>query len=182
MDEKTLTQLSKFLSFVLRHQPESIRLTLDRNGWVDIDELVARSRAHGKPLSRELIEEIVATSPKQRFALSEDGRRVRANQGHSIDVDLAYEPAVPPDILFHGTALASLPGIRATGLERRSRHHVHLSPDEQTARTVGMRRGKPIILRIAAGRMHADGYAFYLSANGVWLVESVPVAYIAFPG
>lgn len=182
MDAKTLTQLSKFLSFVLRHRPESIGLTLDRNGWVDIDDLVERSQAHGKPLSRELIEEIAATSPKQRFALSEDGQRVRASQGHSIDVDLAYQPAVPPDILFHGTVEASLPGIRATGLEKRSRHHVHLSVDEPTARTVGMRRGRPVILRIAAGRMQADGHTFYLSANGVWLVEAVPVAYIAFPG
>jgi putative RNA 2'-phosphotransferase len=181
MDAKTLTRRSKFLSLVLRHQPELVGIALDPAGWVDIDELVDRCRAHGHPLTREAIEEIAATSPKQRFAISEDGRRIRANQGHSVDVELGYEPAVPPDILYHGTVEASLPGIRATGLEKRARHHVHLSPDEATARVVGMRRGRPVILRVAAGRMVGDGHVFHLSTNGVWLVEAVPPVYIEFP-
>lgn len=181
MDAKTLTRRSKFLSLVLRHQPELIGIALDPAGWVDIDELIQRCGAHGHALTREVVEEIVATSPKRRFAISEDGRRIRANQGHSVDVELGYEPAVPPDILYHGTVEASLVGIRATGLEKRARHHVHLSPDEATARTVGMRRGRPVILRIAAGRMVADGHVFHVSANGVWLVDAVPPEYISFP-
>lgn len=181
MDPKRLTELSKFLSFVLRHEPEAIGVVLDANGWTDIDRLLEACRAHGKVLSRELLEAIVATSPKQRFAISDDGRRVRANQGHSVEVDLAYEPAAPPETLFHGTASASLPAIRATGLKKMDRHHVHLSPDAATARTVGGRRGKPVVLPIAAARMSRDGHVFYLSANGVWLTDHVPPEYIEFP-
>lgn len=181
MDPKALTNLSKFLSFVLRHKPDSVGLTLDSNGWAGIDELLGKCRAHGKPLTREILEAIVATSPKQRFAISEDGQRVRASQGHSIEVELGYEPAVPPEWLFHGTVTASIPAIRAEGLKKMSRHHVHLSPDLTTARTVGMRRGKPVLLKIAAKRMHDDGHVFYLSANGVWLTERVPPEYIEFP-
>jgi putative RNA 2'-phosphotransferase len=113
MDRKRLTELSKFLSFVLRHEPAAIGVVLDANGWIEIERLLEACRANGKLLSRELLETIVATSPKQRFAISDDGRRVRANQGHSVEVDLAYEPAQPPETLFHGTVSASLPAIRA---------------------------------------------------------------------
>ena len=175
------TNLSKFLSFVLRHEPTAIGLELDPHGWADIDELVTKSQAHGKPLTRDIIEEIVATNAKQRFAISEDGRRVRANQGHSIDIDLAYEPREPPELLFHGTIAANLAAIRSAGLKRMQRHHVHLSPDTATARTVGMRRGKPVVLEVAAARMHRDGHVFFLSTNGVWLTEHVPPDYIQFP-
>lgn len=181
MDTASLTRLSKFLSFVLRHQPDSIGLALDPAGWAEVDELLERCRAHGRELSRAQLEEIVATSPKRRFALSDDGRRVRANQGHSIEVDLGYAPAAPPDLLYHGTVAASLEAIRAGGLMRMERHHVHLSPDRDTARTVGARRGKPVVLVVAAGRMHRDGHAFFRSENGVWLVEAVPPGYIEFP-
>ena len=179
--DRTLTELSKFLSFVLRHQPDAIGIALDRQGWVDIDRLVAQCRAHGRAVSRELVEEVVATSPKRRFAISDDGRRIRASQGHSVAVDLGYEPVAPPELLFHGTVRTSLASIRAEGLHKRSRHHVHLSGDADTARIVGMRRGAPVVLRIAAGRMHRDGHAFFRSANGVWLTEHVPPAYIEFP-
>jgi putative RNA 2'-phosphotransferase len=175
------TELSRFLSFVLRHRPEAIGLELDPNGWADIDELVERARAHGKPLTREGVEAIAASNPKQRFALSEDGRRVRASQGHSVDVDLGYQPWVPPETLFHGTVAASLAAIRAGGLQRMERHHVHLSPDVETARVVGRRRGRPVVLRVAAGRMHRDGHLFFLSDNGVWLTEHVPPLYIDVP-
>lgn len=181
IDPKTLTAYSKFLSFVLRHEPGAIGVTLDRNGWVEIDRLVEQCRAHGKPLTREILETIVATSPKQRFAISEDGQRVRASQGHSIDVELGYAPQAPPEQLFHGTVSSSLSSIRSTGLQKMDRHHVHLSPDLATAQAVGMRRGKPVILRIAAARMHRDGHVFFLSANGVWLTERVPPDYIEFP-
>ena len=181
MDAASLTRLSKFLSFVLRHQPGSIGLTLDPAGWAEVDDLLQRCGQHGRELSRAQLEEIVATSPKRRFALSDDGRRVRASQGHSIEVDLGYAPAAPPELLYHGTVAASLDAIRAAGLQRMERHHVHLSPDVGTARTVGARRGKPVVLVVAAGRMHRDGHAFFRSENGVWLVEAVPPAYLEFP-
>ncbi len=180
-DPKTLTDFSKFLSFVLRHEPGAIGLTLDRNGWVEIDRLVEQCRSHGTPLSREILEAIVRTSPKQRFTLSNDGQRVRANQGHSIEVDLGYSPAQPPELLFHGTVASSLPSIRSEGLKRMERHHVHLSPDVASAKAVGLRRGEPVVLRIDAAGMHRDGHTFFVSANGVWLTDRVPPDYIAFP-
>ena len=169
---------SKFLSFVLRHGPDTIGITLDDAGWVAVDTLLARCRAHGRAISREALEDIVATSPKRRFALSDDGTRIRASQGHSVPVTLGYAPATPPAVLFHGTIASALPAIRTTGLRKMGRHHVHLSVDLPTARTVGARRGRPVILRIDAARMHADGHAFYLSANGVWLTDEVPPAYL----
>ncbi len=128
-----------------------------------------------------MLDEVVATSPKRRFAISEDGLRMRANQGHSTEVELGYRAATPPEILFHGTIATSLESIRAGGLERMQRHHVHLSPDRETARLVGARRGKPVVLRIWSGRMHRDGHSFFLSANGVWLTAAVPPTYIELP-
>jgi putative RNA 2'-phosphotransferase len=181
MDAKSRTSLSKFLSFVLRHQPQAIGLELDAQGWVAIDRLLAQCRAHGRDLSREALTEVVETSPKRRFAVSEDGQRIRASQGHSVEVQLGYEPATPPEVLFHGTVASVLGSIKSLGLAKMARHHVHLSPDSQTARAVGARRGKPVVLKIAAGRMHRDGHSFFLSANGVWLTDRVPAQYIDFP-
>lgn len=181
MDARTLVELSKFLSWVLRHRPDAIGIILDDAGWTDVDALLAHSRAHGRPLTRELLERIVMESPKQRFALSEDRRRIRASQGHSVEVELGYEPATPPEVLFHGSVASNIAAIRGDGLRKMSRHHVHLSPDEATARSVGGRRGKPVILRVAAGRMHREGHVFFRSANGVWLTEHVPPEYIEFP-
>jgi putative RNA 2'-phosphotransferase len=181
MDERERVATSKFLSWVLRHAPGEVGLTLDAQGWVTIDDLLAAAAAHGRKLSRADLDEIVAWNPKQRFALSDDHTRIRANQGHSVDVELGYEPATPPEHLFHGTVTAALPDIRAIGLHRMSRHHVHLSADAATARTVGLRRGHPIVLIVAANRMHRDGHAFFLSANGVWLTEHVPPPYLQIP-
>jgi putative RNA 2'-phosphotransferase len=178
---KSVSEISKFLSFVLRHSPEAIGLSLDDAGWADVAELLSKCRAHGTEISRALLEEIVETSPKKRFAFSDDGLRIRASQGHSIDVELGYAPAVPPATLFHGTIALVLPAIREKGLLKMERHHVHLSPDEETARVVAARRGKPVILRIDAARMHADGRTFFVSANGVWLTDDVPPSYITFP-
>jgi putative RNA 2'-phosphotransferase len=178
---KSRTALSKFLSFVLRHRPQAIGLTLDANGWASVDELVEKCRAHGRPISREIVAEIVASNSKRRLALSDDGARIRASQGHSIDVDLAYEPVEPPEMLFHGTVTAALDAIRAEGLKKMGRHHVHLSLDAATAAAVGMRRGRPVVLSIAAGRMQRDGHVFFCSANGVWLTDVVPPAYIDWP-
>jgi len=178
---RDLTRTSKFLSLVLRHRPEEIGLGLDQNGWADIGELIEKAGAHGFALTPDLIAEIVATSDKKRFAIDESGQRIRANQGHSVDVELGLEPREPPAILFHGTGEKSVTAIRAEGLKRRQRQHVHLSPDEQTAVKVGARHGKPVVLRIAAGRMHERGHAFFLSTNGVWLTDCVPAEFIAFP-
>ncbi|MCB9628179.1 MAG: RNA 2'-phosphotransferase [Sandaracinaceae bacterium] len=178
MDERAKTAASKFLSLVLRHQPEVAGLTLDAAGWVNVDALLEGCAACGNGLTRAQLEHIVSTSSKQRFAFSEDGLRIRANQGHSTEVELGLTPVEPPTRLFHGTVAAALPAIRAAGLQRMARHHVHLSADEGTALAVGGRRGKPVLLRVDAGAMHAAGHLFYLSANGVWLTTDVPSAFI----
>ena len=180
-NEATHTRISKFLSYVLRHAPQSIGLALDESGWVDVTELLERSRKGGTTFSRELLEEIVATSPKKRFAFSEDGTRIRASQGHTVDVDLAYAPSTPPPVLYHGTPERTVPLVRGGGLLKMSRHHVHLSPDVETAKVVGSRRGKPVILVVDAARMHLAGHLFYVTPNGVWLAEHVPTEYITFP-
>jgi putative RNA 2'-phosphotransferase len=174
-------KVSKFLSLVLRHEPERIGLVLDPQGWADIGELIALARAHGMALTRETIAHVVATSDKQRFALDEAGQRIRANQGHSVDIDLGLEPSEPPAILFHGTAEATVAAIRAEGLKAGARQHVHLSPDAATAAKVGQRHGKPIVLRVLAGQMWSKGSAFFRAANGVWLTNAVPPEFIEFP-
>ena len=175
-----LVRASKFLSLVLRHAPERIGLTLDCAGWADMAELVERARAAGMPLTREAVLEIVATSDKQRFALDTKRTRIRANQGHSVDIDLGLEPTEPPAILFHGTAVATVPAIRREGLKPGDRQHVHLSPDEATAVKVGQRHGRPVVLRVFAGKMWGQGTPFYCSANGVWLTPAVPPEFIEF--
>lgn len=175
------TAVSRFLSLVLRHEPERIGLALDREGWADIGELIERAGAYGKALTRELVLQAVAESDKQRFALDASGRRIRANQGHSIDVDLGLAPVEPPPILFHGTAAATIAAIRASGLKPGTRRHVHLSPDEATALKVGRRHGKPVVLKVQSGRLWAAGGEFFRAANGVWLTAAVPLRYIVFP-
>jgi len=175
------TKKSKFLSLVLRHEPSAAGVILDPSGWVDVEQLLAGCCSHGVSLTRAELEEVVRSSDKQRFAFSEDGARIRANQGHSVAVDLQYEPAVPPDLLYHGTATRFLDAIRAEGLKKMDRHHVHLSPDEKTATAVGQRHGKVVVLTILSSRMNTTGHTFYRSANGVWLTEAVPVDFIQFP-
>lgn len=178
MDGKQVTRISKFLSKHLRHQPEAIGLTLQPGGWVAVDDLLAACAGAGVPLSRDLLDEVVASNDKQRFAFDDTGERIRANQGHSVEVDLQLSPSLPPDRLYHGTALADVATILAEGVQRMSRHHVHLSPDVATAIKVGQRHGKPVVLSIDAAAMHAAGIPFYRTANGVWLVDEVPPAYI----
>lgn len=173
-------RISKFLSLVLRHDPGRIGITLDDAGWTDVAALIAACTAHGVPITRDELAAIVASSDKQRFALSADGARIRANQGHSVEVDLQLPPAHPPALLFHGTVEPALASIRAEGLVRGKRHDVHLSRDIETAIKVGARRGKPVILTIRAGDMAAAGHVFRCSANGVWLVERVPPEFIVF--
>lgn len=180
MNTKKRTRTSKFLSLVLRHQPEKIGLTLDEAGWVRVDVLLDALGSHGRKLDRESLEEIVRDCPKRRFALSDDGLRIRANQGHSVDVALGYVVAVPPEVLFHGTVARVLPAIRDSGLLKMKRHHVHLSADRVTASQVGSRRGKPVILTVRAGDMARAGHTFHRSDNGVWLTERVPPEFIHF--
>jgi putative RNA 2'-phosphotransferase len=176
---RDLVRDSKFLSYVLRHAPDSIGLTLGENGWVAVDELLVKAAAAGKPLDRDTLEEIVATSDKKRFSLSEDGSLIRAAQGHSVAVELGLTPVVPPETLYHGTATRFLKSIRAEGLKPGSRQQVHLSGDEATATAVGQRHGKPVVLRIASGAMHRSGHAFYRADNGVWLTDRVPPEFLA---
>jgi putative RNA 2'-phosphotransferase len=179
--DKNLVATSKFLSLVLRHQPEAIGLSLDINGWADIQELVRLANASGHSLTVDVILMIVSNSEKQRFTLDSSGRRIRANQGHSVKVDLELMPAHPPEILFHGTATRFLPSIRQAGLIKGERHHVHLSQDEKTASAVGGRHGHPAVLTILAEDMWRNGYSFYQSKNGVWLTDHVPTSYIQYP-
>ena len=173
-------QTSKFLSLVLRHKPDEIGISLDPAGWVPVDELLRACAAHGVAISRDELNAIVAGSDKQRYAFSPDGQRIRANQGHSIAVELGYEPAEPPEILYHGTAQKYLESIRRTGLVKGKRHHVHLSPTRQTASAVGQRHGKLVLLEVQSGRMHQEGHAFYRTPNDVWLTNAVPPEYLVF--
>lgn len=172
------TRISKFLSLVLRHEPERIGITLDSAGWTDVDALIAACAKHGVEFSVAELEAVVANSDKQRFALTADGRRIRANQGHSVAVELELSPAAPPDVLYHGTVERFLAAILAQGLIKGERHHVHLAADLETANRVGARRGVPIVLGVRAAAMAAAGHAFFVSANGVWLTEHVPPAFL----
>jgi putative RNA 2'-phosphotransferase len=176
--EKDLVRMSKFLSLVLRHKPETVGITLDDAGWVDIDKLLACLAQHGKFCPRHMFDEIVAKNEKKRFTV--EGNRVRAAQGHSVDVDLGYKPVEPPELLYHGTIFTALDGIKQFGLKSQSRQHVHLSADTQTAETVGSRRGKPVIVVVRAQEAHKAGVKFYLADNNVWLADAVPYKFLNF--
>ncbi|MET9851381.1 RNA 2'-phosphotransferase [Streptomyces sp. NPDC006450] len=178
MDDKRTVKVSKYVSKHLRHQPERIGLVLDPHGWVEIDDLLGAAAAHGFPISRAELDHVVAANDKQRFAV--DGSRIRASQGHTVPVDLGLPEAEPPAYLYHGTVAASLDAIRNEGLRPMARHHVHLSPDRETATRVGARRGRPVVLAVDAGAMRAAGHVFRISANGVWLVDSVPPQFLRF--
>ena len=173
-----LIKISKFLSLVLRHRPDMIHLTLDPQGWTSVDELIAKARPR-MHLTRELIEQTVMNNDKQRFALSEDGQRIRANQGHSIAVDLQLKPQVPSAVLYHGTTNRFLKSILQDGLKSRQRQYVHLSKDIATAVIVGRRHGEPVILQVDAAAMHEQGCEFFLSENGVWLTDHVPPQFLS---
>lgn len=171
---------SKHLALVLRHDPASVGVTLDAEGWIAIDVLLAAMAAHGTTMSRDDFDRVVATNPKRRFVVR-DGTHVRAAQGHSIDVELGLEPIAPPETLFHGTVEKFLASIRERGLIRGERHHVHLSATREAAIEVAKRRGRPVLLEVRAAAMHADGHAFFRSENGVWLTLTVPPTFLRFP-
>jgi putative RNA 2'-phosphotransferase len=181
MTDKETIRTSKFLSLMLRHEPERHGLKLDEAGWVGVNELLAAVNGRGTSLTLDGLKHIVATSDKKRFAFSEDGLRIRANQGHSIEVDLQYPPQTPPEMLYHGTATRFIEAIRKDGLRKMGRHDVHLSAESKVTLQVGGRRGKPALLTIRAGDMHRAGHVFRCSANGVWLVDHVPAQFIDFP-
>ena len=176
---KNIKNISKFMSLILRHNPGRVGIELDESGWVDVDILIVAMNRSGKQVDRKLLEEVVETNDKKRFAFSDDGLKIRANQGHSLEVDLKLEAQAPPEILYHGTATKNVASIRENGLEKRNRQHVHLSADKVTATKVGQRHGKVVILIVRARAMAEAGYEFYLSKNGVWLTDQVPGEYIA---
>ena len=172
-------ETSKFISLILRHRPEAAGIVLDEHGWADVQELISGvNNSEGHTLDMETLEEIVRTDEKQRYSFNEDHTLIRANQGHSIPVDVELEEKVPPAVLYHGTGEKYVPSINAQGLLPKGRLYVHLSPDVETARKVGSRHGKPVIYTIDCAGMAADGYKFYLSANKVWLTKKVPVRYL----
>lgn len=172
-----LTRISRYLSFVLRHRPEAAGITLDKHGWASVDELL-RGVSEKWPLNMEMLEEIVATDEKRRYSFSEDKTRIRANQGHSIPVDVELEEKTPPVQLWHGTGRKYVESIEREGLVSKSRLYVHLSSDYETAVAVGRRHGDPVVYQVLAGQMHRDGYVFYQSVNQVWLTKYVPAEYL----
>ena len=179
MTETEKKKISKFLSLILRHQPETIDLILDENGWANVDELREKCSKHKISFTLEDLDEVVETNDKKRFIFNDDKTKIRANQGHSIEIDLALKPQQPPEFLYHGTAQNNVESILENGIEKRNRQHVHLSQDKETATKVGMRHGKPIILTIKTGKMFEDGILFYLSENNVWLTDFVDAKYIS---
>lgn len=178
MSRSTDNRISRLLSLALRHDPDALGLTLDAQGYANVDEVIRGLSGRGKRCTRQDLEQVVAMNDKQRFAFSEDGSKVRASQGHSVPVELGYEPAEPPAVLYHGTATRFLESIQKIGLQRGQRHHVHLSATEDVAVKVGGRHGKAVVLEVDAARMKRDGHRFYLAANGVWLADHVPVTYL----
>ncbi len=179
MDERALVRRSKLLSRVLRHQPSLAGLTLGPGGWVAVDGLLRGLSAYtGASVTRDELDEIVANNDKRRFAYDETGTRIRASQGHSVEVNLELTATQPPETIYHGTSARAVEAIQREGLRKMRRHHVHLSPDIPTAIKVGARRGRPVVFAVASGEMARDGAAFYRSDNGVWLVEAVPPRYL----
>lgn len=176
--DKEEIRISKFLSLVLRHKPETIGLHLDDNGWANTQELMERLNSNDFEISIEDLKQVVANNDKKRFQFSEDYSKIRASQGHSLKVDLALEEKIPPRLLYHGTAEKNLDSIRKQGLVKGQRHHVHLSADKETAQKVGMRHGKPLVLKVRSEEMSKAGIRFYQSENGVWLTDTVPPDYL----
>ncbi|MDR2940032.1 MAG: RNA 2'-phosphotransferase [Clostridiales bacterium] len=174
---ENLTKISKLLSLILRHKPETIGIGLNENGWADVGALLKALNEKNYNVNMDLLERVVSENNKQRFIFSPDKTKIRANQGHSINIDLGLIPSPPPDILYHGTATRFLGSINTQGLLKQSRNHVHLSADIETAQKVGIRHGRPIALLINAKAMYRDGYLFYISENNVWLTEHVPAKY-----
>jgi putative RNA 2'-phosphotransferase len=179
MTPQQTKNISKFLSLVLRHQPQEIGLELDTNGWANVKDLIAKCAKKGLKFSMEELEIIVETNDKKRFAFNEDKTQIRANQGHSVEIDLAIKPIKPPEFLYHGTSIDTVNSILNDGIKKMSRQHVHLSEDKETAVKVGSRHGKPVVLTVLSIQMYQDGIEFYQSENGVWLTDFVDSKYLS---
>lgn len=179
-EERRLERLSKFISMILRHKPEAIGITLDEHGWADVDELIKGINETGEEIefSKDTLETIVKTDKKQRYSFSQDRTLIRANQEHSIPVDVELEKKEPPKVLYHGTGVKSVKAIQEQGLLPMERLYVHLSTDVETATNVGKRHGTPVIFQVNAEQMQKDGYDFFQSVNGVWLTKEVPTKYL----
>ena len=178
MDDVRLVKISKYLSKHLRHQPQRLGLTLTEAGWVDVELLLAKCRQSNFPITRAELDEVVARNDKKRFSFDPTRKLIRANQGHSVDIDLRLQPTTPPSVLYHGTNAGSLHLIMESGLSKMGRHHVHLSVDVGTAMKVGSRRGRPVVIQVDAAAMIKAGHSFYVSDNGVWLVDHVPKEFL----
>jgi putative RNA 2'-phosphotransferase len=179
MEKDTIVKYSKRLSKILRHHPDRIGVKLDKNGWLEVAKLIEN---FGSPsLSMEILEIVVAKNDKKRFAFNDDKTKIRANQGHTVKIDLGLEPSEPPTVLFHGTATKNIQNIENQGLVKGNRHHVHLSEDRLTAKKVGGRYGVPVVLELKAKEMHEAGYTFFVSENNVWLTDHVPTRFLVFP-
>ncbi len=182
MNDSRLIKISRYLSRHLRHAPSRIGIQLAPGGWVPVSELLDACQKNKFPVQLSELKEVVAKNDKQRFSFDSTGNLIRANQGHSVEVDLQLQPAVPPDILYHGTGSTAVESILSQGIRKMSRHHVHLSADVQTARQVGARHGIPAVFAVDAAAMQGDGHPFYCSANQVWLVDFVPPNYLKLNG
>lgn len=180
MNNNQIIKISKKLSYLLRHKPEVANIELDEQGWTSVSELIEKFSKTYFRLTREALEEVVAKNNKKRFAFNDDNTKIRASQGHSIEIDLNYEAVEPPEFLYHGTAEQFIGNIKKEGLQKRKRHHVHLSTDEETAHNVGSRHGKVVILKVKSKEMHEAGHDFFQSENGVWLTDSIPVEFLIF--
>ncbi len=178
--KQNIKKISKFLSLVLRHKPETIGLHLDENGWVETQELLEKLAKNNKKIDLKGLKEVVENNDKKRFAFNADGTKIRASQGHSVQVNLGYAPVEPPKVLFHGTATRFLDSIKEQGLLKGNRHQVHLSKDVDTAINVGNRHGKVVVMKVKALEMHQAGFEFFVSENQVWLTDQVPVEYLEF--
>jgi putative RNA 2'-phosphotransferase len=178
LENQRHTKLSKFLCLILRHKPETIGIELDIQGWADVSKLIENLNNAGKRIDIETLKEVVETDNKNRFLFNENFKKIRANQGHSINIHLGYNPQQPPEFLYHGTAEKFVDSILENGLKKKNRNHVHLSVDRETALKVGERHGTPFVFLIFSGQMFSDGHTFYLSENGVWLTDEVPCKYL----
>lgn len=177
MNEKKVKKVSKFLSLVLRHKPYKANIALDAKGWADVDELIGNMQQKGMKIDREILDYAVEHNDKKRFSYNDDKSKIRANQGHSVTIEHDFEQCDPPEFLYHGTISRFMKSIQQQGLKPMGRHHVHLSADIETAKKVGLRRGFPVILKIAAKKMKENGSDFFISKNDVWLVKHIPPAY-----